>query len=292
MLTEYSAEEISKLARKYAQQGKWDKDAIEVNLRLIKFDNKCSAAYTRLAKCYELMSNYVGALEMYSKVLEFDPNNRIALNHIDTIRSLAAYQNKNMEEIRLYAESGLAFHLTNFNDFKNIMKYGSLLCRNLAYRNGASFSHNTEISASVLQKTDFSIQNYARLALNSNNHAFNYFHRQNYCSEHPSCEMRFLVNRTIQLPQIRISDKVANRLNYTIDITNYSMGGRIKMLHKYSRYDNAEVLISKEIPITCLAEVVIYCPRRLLHLISGDLNGYISKISILKGFKIKLRAVE
>ena len=115
-----------------------------------------------------------------------------------------------------------AFHFTNYRDFLLIMNSGKLFCRNLAIKNGATFSHNTEITTSVMDSTDDIIKDYVRFAISNDNPAFNHFNKMNNSKKQPSCELKFSLDKIINLRKARTSDKVANRLSYTTDISNLS----------------------------------------------------------------------
>lgn len=71
---------LIKNAQKRASSKKFDDISIEMNIQILKIDSKNCGAYTRLAKCFEIIEKYAGSLEMYKKVLEFDYDNIIARN--------------------------------------------------------------------------------------------------------------------------------------------------------------------------------------------------------------------
>lgn len=74
-------------AKELAASGYWGEEAIQCNLRILEIDDQIGGSYTRLAHCFELKGKLQSAEEMYIKVLEFEPNDRIALNGIERIKN-------------------------------------------------------------------------------------------------------------------------------------------------------------------------------------------------------------
>lgn len=81
-------DEITEKAKSLGRDNLWNDEAIELNSKIISFDNKNSAAYTRLARCYLVKENYDIAEELYNKVLVFDTKNTIANNGLNNIRRI------------------------------------------------------------------------------------------------------------------------------------------------------------------------------------------------------------
>lgn len=69
-------------AKELALKNNWGKDAVEVNKKIIELDTTCSGAYTRLAKCYLKLKDEDSAVKLWEQLLEFDPDNTIAINRL------------------------------------------------------------------------------------------------------------------------------------------------------------------------------------------------------------------
>jgi len=72
-------------AGKMALNNIWGESAYKINMMILKLDHNNCSAYTRLAKYYKLNDNIVEVKNMYSKVLDIDPNNYGAINNLDDI---------------------------------------------------------------------------------------------------------------------------------------------------------------------------------------------------------------
>lgn len=81
-------DELINKAKKLAHDNIWDDEAIRVNNAIIEFDSSCSAAYTRLAKCYVIKKEYERAEKLYREVLSFDSNNIIAENRLNDLLTI------------------------------------------------------------------------------------------------------------------------------------------------------------------------------------------------------------
>ncbi|MEA2615812.1 MAG: hypothetical protein QOE72_1595 [Chloroflexota bacterium] len=69
-------------AEDHARRGLWDSEAEHLNRRIIAIEPHNAAAHTRLAKAFNERGDLAEARAIYEHVLEFDPSNRIALNHV------------------------------------------------------------------------------------------------------------------------------------------------------------------------------------------------------------------
>jgi len=113
LLEKYKAE-----ATQLAKDNKWDNETIQINSKIIELDPKFTAAYTRTAKCFKEMGNYIKAFEIYEQVLEFDPDNRIAQNNLQEV--------KNQKEQQLCIEEdqrrveGILSLVTTFHEVSSI----------------------------------------------------------------------------------------------------------------------------------------------------------------------------
>jgi len=63
-----------KIAERYEREKDYGRKAISINQRIIDEDDRDTAAYIRLAKCYMLKESWVFALEQYLKVLSYEKN--------------------------------------------------------------------------------------------------------------------------------------------------------------------------------------------------------------------------
>jgi tetratricopeptide (TPR) repeat protein len=77
--------EISKLAIKAAFNQNWS-EAIELNNQIISQDEKNIDAFLRLGLAYLQIQDYAKAKKIYSKVLEMDPINKIALDKMKLVK--------------------------------------------------------------------------------------------------------------------------------------------------------------------------------------------------------------
>lgn len=141
MSTNYSLKDLNSIAVNYARQGKWDKEAVKVNLEIIKNTNGNSDAYTRLAKCFKLLGNYSDALKVYNKVLEFNPQNRIALNNIDEVKERlenTILTKQSFEGIIPVIETYISENETQSSSF-NTMDINSKIQEQYGYENKRDF---------------------------------------------------------------------------------------------------------------------------------------------------------
>lgn len=97
MLEDNTFDELNIIATKLALNNEWNDVAIEVNKKMIEKKSNFSVAYTRLAKCLLVKGDHQGAYEIYEKVLEFDPENKISLNFIKSIE-ISLKEEKQREE--------------------------------------------------------------------------------------------------------------------------------------------------------------------------------------------------
>lgn len=74
--------ELEEIAKRLALSGNWEKESIEINKKILEIDSCHSSANTRLAKCLVELNDIDGAIEIYKKVLAFDPTNKIAENQL------------------------------------------------------------------------------------------------------------------------------------------------------------------------------------------------------------------
>lgn len=73
---------LEKQAAMMSTVNNWGEDAFIINTNILEIDHKNCAAYTRIAKYYKLNNNIADAKSMYLKVLDIDPNSRIAINNL------------------------------------------------------------------------------------------------------------------------------------------------------------------------------------------------------------------
>ncbi|WBW97081.1 tetratricopeptide repeat protein [Oceanirhabdus sp. W0125-5] len=81
-MSEMLLNELKEKAKQLVLKNNWGEESIEVNKKIIELDSKCSAAYTRLVKCYIQKGNIETAVKLCEQVLEFDPKNNIAINRL------------------------------------------------------------------------------------------------------------------------------------------------------------------------------------------------------------------
>lgn len=77
--------ELSKLAIKAAYNQNWN-EAVEVNSQIINQDERNLDAYLRLGLAYLQLQDYNKAKKAYTKVLELDPINKIALDKMKLVK--------------------------------------------------------------------------------------------------------------------------------------------------------------------------------------------------------------
>lgn len=75
-------DDLKEKAKELALKNNWGEEAVKVNKKIIELDSTCSGAYTRLAKCYVKSGDEHTAAELWEELLEFDPNNAIAVNRL------------------------------------------------------------------------------------------------------------------------------------------------------------------------------------------------------------------
>lgn len=113
LLETYKAE-----ATQFAQNKKWDNETIEINSKIIDLDPKFTVAYTRIAKCFKEMGNYIKSFEIYGQILEFDPDNKIAQNNFQEIKSQKDQQLRIEEDQRRV--EGILSLVTTFHEVSSI----------------------------------------------------------------------------------------------------------------------------------------------------------------------------
>lgn len=86
MSSETNLSVLRKKAESLALSGKWGQDSIHTNTQMLEIDEHASDAYTRLARCFLEQGNYLAAQDMYTQVLVFDPQNRIAINNFKRLK--------------------------------------------------------------------------------------------------------------------------------------------------------------------------------------------------------------
>lgn len=84
-------EQLISRARELALAENWGQEAININVKILELDPKVGEAYTRLARCFDEQENLLGAREMYLQVLNFEPQNKIALNGLSRIEQKLKY---------------------------------------------------------------------------------------------------------------------------------------------------------------------------------------------------------
>jgi tetratricopeptide (TPR) repeat protein len=77
--------ELSKLAIKAAFNQNWN-EAVEINTQILTQDEKNIDAFLRLGLAYLQLQDYTKAKKAYSKVLEIDPINKIALDKMKQVK--------------------------------------------------------------------------------------------------------------------------------------------------------------------------------------------------------------
>lgn len=75
-------DDLKERAKDLAVKNNWGEEAVEVNRKIIELDSTCSGAYTRLAKCYVKLGDEDTAVKLWEQLLEFDPENTIAINRL------------------------------------------------------------------------------------------------------------------------------------------------------------------------------------------------------------------
>ncbi len=106
-----SKDKIIERAKFLANNDLWNDEAIELNSRIIEFDKKNIAAYTRLAKCYSIKENYDMAEKLYREALSLDSNNTIANNRLDDLQRTR--ENKKFNEVVRYLENKFKVFVTS-----------------------------------------------------------------------------------------------------------------------------------------------------------------------------------
>jgi tetratricopeptide (TPR) repeat protein len=85
MASDSEIHDLRRRAESLALAGEWGNTAIEINRRILEIDDHAAGAYTRLARCFREQGRLAAAREMYTQVLAFDPQNRIARNNLAKI---------------------------------------------------------------------------------------------------------------------------------------------------------------------------------------------------------------
>lgn len=95
-MNRYSNDEKNRLRRlrtdqaiNLAMQGKWQ-EAVELNRQIIVLLPDDAESYNRLGKALAELEYYRDSFEAYSKAVELDPENKIALKNVKRLESLAS----------------------------------------------------------------------------------------------------------------------------------------------------------------------------------------------------------